>query len=183
MQIKKTKFEDLLIINKNSYKDNRGFFKEIISEKYLKKKFIFDYFSFSKKNVLRGLHIQTSQPQGKLITVFQGRIFDVALDLRKKSKTYGKIFKTILSDKKNQSIYIPAGFAHGFCVLEDKTLMHYKCTTHRNAKSEKGIIWNDVELKIKWPIKKLILSSRDKKNLTFAEFKKKCIKRHAYAKK
>jgi dTDP-4-dehydrorhamnose 3,5-epimerase len=106
MQIKKTKFEDLLIINKNSYKDNRGFFKEIISEKYLKKKFIFDYISFSKKNVLRGLHIQTSQPQGKLITVFQGRIFDVALDLRKKSKTYGKIFKTILSDKEtNLFIY------------------------------------------------------------------------------
>ena len=173
MQIKKTEFKDLLIFNKNTYKDNRGFFKEIISEKYLKKRFIFDYISLSKKNVLRGLHIQTTQPQGKLITVFQGCIFDVALDLRKKSRTFGKIFKTILSDKKNQSIYIPAGFAHGFCVLEDKTLMHYKCTTHRNAKSEKGIIWNDSDLKIKWPIKKPILSLKDKNNLTLAEFKNK----------
>ena len=119
------------------------------------------------------MHIQTTQPQGKLITVFQGCIFDVALDLRKKSRTFGKIFKTILSDKKNQSIYIPAGFAHGFCVLEDKTLMHYKCTTNRNAKSEKGIIWNDSDLKIKWPIKKPILSLKDKNNLTLAEFKNK----------
>ncbi|MDA7581187.1 dTDP-4-dehydrorhamnose 3,5-epimerase, partial [Candidatus Pelagibacter sp.] len=128
--------------------------------------------SLSKKNVLRGLHIQTYQPQGKLITVFQGKIFDVALDLRRKSKTYGQFFKTILSDKKNQSIYIPAGFAHGFCVLEDKTLMHYKCTTSRNAKSEKGIVWNDTKLKIKWPITKPILSPKDKKNLTFTEFQK-----------
>ncbi len=173
MQIKKTKFKDLLIFNKNTYKDNRGFFKEIISEKYLKKRFIFDYISLSKKNVLRGLHIQTTQPQGKLITVFQGCIFDVALDLRKKSRTFGKIFKTILSDKNNKSIYIPAGFAHGFCVLENNTLMHYKCTTHRNTKSEKGIIWNDSDLKIKWPIKKPILSLKDKNNLTFAEFKNK----------
>ena len=172
MQVKKTKFKDLLIIDKTIFKDKRGLFKEIIDEKLFKKKFIFDYISFSNKNVLRGLHIQIHQPQGKLITVFQGKIFDVALDLRKKSKTYGKIFKTILSDKKNQSIYIPAGFAHGFCVLEDKTLMHYKCTTDRNAKSEKGIIWNDLKLKIKWPITKPIISTKDKKNLTFAEFEK-----------
>ena len=172
MEVKKTKFKDLLIINKHSYKDNRGFFKEIINEKYLKKKFIFDYISLSKKNVLRGLHIQTNQPQGKLISVFQGKIFDVALDLRKKSKTYGQFFETTLSDKKNQSIYIPEGFAHGFCVLEDKTLMHYKCTTSRDAKSEKGIIWNDLKLKIKWPITKPIISTKDKKNLTFSEFEK-----------
>lgn len=170
MEVKKTKFKDLLIINKQSYKDNRGFFKEIINEKHFKKKFVFDYISLSKKNVLRGLHIQTYQPQGKLITVFQGKIFDVALDLRKKSKTYGQFYKTILSDKKNQSIYIPAGFAHGFCVLEDKTLMHYKCTTSRDIKSEKGIIWNDLRLKIKWPITKPVLSTKDKKNLTFNEF-------------
>ena len=172
MEVKKTKFKDLLIINKYSYKDNRGFFREIINEKYLKKKFIFDYISLSQKNVLRGLHIQINQPQGKLITVFQGKIFDVALDLRKKSKTYGQFFKAILSDKKNQSIYIPEGFAHGFCTLEDKTLMHYKCTTGRDINSEKGIIWNDLKLKIKWPITKPIISTKDKKNLTFAEFEK-----------
>ena len=170
MQVKKTKFKDLLIIDKTIFKDKRGLFKEIIDEKLFKKKFIFDYISFSNKNVLRGLHIQIHQPQGKLITVFQGKIFDVALDLRKKSKTYGKIFKTILSDKKNQSIYIPAGFAHGFCALENKTLMHYKCTASRDVKSEKGIIWNDEILKIKWPITNPILSVKDKKNLTFTKF-------------
>ena len=114
MKLIKTKFEGLYLFEKKTYPDNRGFFRELYLEKFLKKKFIFDAMSFSKKNVLRGLHIQTAQPQGKLITVFQGRIFDVALDLRKKSKTFGKIFKTILSDKRNQSIYIPAGFAHGF---------------------------------------------------------------------
>ena len=171
MQVKKTKFKDLLIIDKTIFRDKRGLFKEIIDEKHFKRKFIFDYISFSNKNVLRGLHIQIHQPQGKLITVFQGKIFDIALDLRKKSKTYGKIFKTILSDKKNQSIYIPAGFAHGFCVLENKTLMHYKCTTSRDVKSEKGIIWNDKILKIKWPITNPILSVKDKKNLTFTKFK------------
>mgnify|MGYP006083337777 FL=1 len=170
MQVKKTKFKDLLIIDKTIFKDKRGLFKEIIDEKRFKRKFIFDYISFSNKNVLRGLHIQIHQPQGKLITVFQGKIFDVALDLRKKSKTYGKTFKTILSDKKNQSIYIPAGFAHGFCVLENKTLMHYKCTASRDIKSEKGIIWNDKILKIKWPITNPILSVKDKKNLTFTKF-------------
>ena len=170
MQVKKTKFKDLLIIDKTIFKDKRGLFKEIIDEKLFKKRFIFDYISFSNKNVLRGLHIQIHQPQGKLITVFQGKIFDVALDLRKKSKTYGKIFKTILSDKKNQSIYIPAGFAHGFCALENKTLMHYKCTASRDIKSEKGIIWNDEILKIKWPITNPILSVKDKKNLTFTKF-------------
>jgi len=170
MQVKKTKFKDLLIIDKTIFKDKRGLFKEIIDEKLFKKRFIFDYISFSNKNVLRGLHIQIHQPQGKLITVFQGKIFDVALDLRKKSKTYGKIFKTILSDKKNQSIYIPAGFAHGFCALENKTLMHYKCTASRDVKSEKGIIWNDEILKIKWPITNPILSVKDKKNLTFTKF-------------
>ena len=172
MEIKKTKFKDLLIVNKSSHNDKRGFFKEIINETDLKKKFIFDYISLSKKNVMRGLHIQTTQPQGKLITVFQGKIFDVALDLRKTSKTYGQFFTMMLSDKKNQSIYIPAGFAHGFCVLEDKTLMHYKCTTYRDATSEKGILWNDTSLKIKWPIKKPILSTKDKKNLTFTEFQR-----------
>ena len=172
MEIKKTKFKDLLVINKSSHNDNRGFFKEIINEKDLKKKFIFDYISLSKKNVLRGLHIQTTHPQGKLISVFQGKIFDVALDLRKSSKTHGQYFTTILSDKNNQSIYIPAGFAHGFCVLEDKTLMHYKCTTYRDADSEKGILWNDASLNIKWPTKKPLLSIKDKKNLTFTEFQK-----------
>ena len=170
MQIKKTKFEDLLIINKNFYKDNRGFFKEIISEKYLKKKFIFDYFSFSKKNVLRGLHIQTSQPQGKLITVFQGRIFDVALDLRKKSKTYGKHFSIKISDNSDFSLFIPEGFAHGFLCLSKTCTIYYKCTNYRDQKSEITIKWDDKNLKIKWPVRNPILSKKDRLGINLSDY-------------
>ena len=163
----KTKFKDLIILKTQIFKDKRGFFKEVQRSNILKKKFIFDCFSYSKKNVLRGLHLQTKKPQGKLITILNGKVFDVALDLRKKSKTFGKYFSIILSDKENKSIYIPEGFAHGFCVLENDTLMHYKCTNYRDKKFEKGILWNDPKIKIKWPIKKPIISKKDKyqKNL------------------
>ena len=116
------------------------------------------------------MHIQTKKPQDKLITVFSGKIFDVVVDLRKNSKTFGKYFSTILSSKENKSLYIPAGFAHGFCALEENSLLHYKCSQYRNKNSETGIIWNDKYLKIKWPLKKPILSQKDKSNLTFNEF-------------
>ncbi len=167
MKIIRTKFKGLLIIKKQSYSDSRGYFRELFIQKILKKKFVFEYISKSKKNVLRGLHLQTKKPQGKLITILNGKVFDVALDLRKKSKTFGKYFSIILSDKENKSIYIPEGFAHGFCVLENDTLMHYKCTNYRDKKFEKGILWNDPKIKIKWPIKKPIISKKDKyqKNL------------------
>ncbi|MDC0396457.1 dTDP-4-dehydrorhamnose 3,5-epimerase, partial [Candidatus Pelagibacter sp.] len=148
----------------------------LFTEKFLKVKFPFDMMSFSKKNVIRGLHMQLKNPQGKLLTVVSGKLFDVALDCRKKSKTYGKYFSTILSDNDNTSLYVPEGFAHGFCSLEDNTILHYKCTNYRNAKSEVGIMWNDPELKIRWPKKKFIISSKDKKNLSFTEFKKKFAK-------
>jgi dTDP-4-dehydrorhamnose 3,5-epimerase len=110
------------------------------------------------------------------LTVVSGKLFDVALDCRKKSKTYGKYFSTILSDKDNTSLYVPEGFAHGFCSLEDNTILHYKCTNYRNAKSEVGIMWNDPELKIRWPKKKFIISNKDKKNISFKDFKKKFAK-------
>ena len=172
MKLIKTKFEGLYLFEKKTYPDNRGFFRELYLEKFLKKKFIFDAMSFSKKNVLRGLHLQLKKPQGKYLTVLNGRIFDVALDCRKKSKTYGKVFSIILSDTKNISLYIPEGFAHGFCSLSNNTIFHYKCTNYRNAKSEKGILWNDPLLKIKWPIKKPIISNKDKSSLVFKDFEK-----------
>ena len=131
--------------------------------------------SLSKKNVLRGLHLQMINPQGKLLTVIRGKMLDVAVDCRKKSKTYGKHFSIILSEKNNMSLFVPKGFAHGFCSLEDNTILHYKCTKYRNAKSEVGILWNDPELKIKWPTKKVIVSTKDKNNLSFLEFEKKFI--------
>ena len=175
MKIVKTKFKDLFLYKKDTYKDNRGYFRELFIEKNFKNKFPFDIMSLSKKNVLRGLHLQMTNPQGKLLTVIRGKMFDVAVDCRKKSKTYGKHFSIILSDKDNTSLFVPKGFAHGFCSLEDNTILHYKCTKYRNAKSEVGILWNDPELKIKWPTKKVIISTKDKNNLSFLEFEKKFI--------
>ena len=175
MKIIKTKFEGLFIYKKDTFLDNRGFFRELYLQKNIKQRFPFDVISLSNKNVIRGLHIQLKNPQGKLLTVLSGKIFDVALDCRKKSKTYGKFFTIYLSHKDNTSIYIPEGFAHGFCSLENNTLLHYKCTNYRNSKSEKGILWNDEQLKIKWPIKKMIISKKDKSNYTFKDFEKKFI--------
>ena len=176
MPIIKTKFSGLVIYKRETFTDKRGYFRELFLKKNLNKKFVFDYYSLSKKNVLRGLHLQLKKPQGKLLTVLRGKIFDVALDCRKNSKTYGKIFTVYLSDKNNTSLYIPEGFAHGFCALENNTLLHYKCTNYRYAKSERGILWNDTKLKIKWPTKKAIISNKDKSNSSFKEFEKKYIK-------
>ena len=170
MQVIKTKFSGLQLYHRKSFKDNRGYFRELFVEKDLKKKFIFDYYSLSKKNVIRGLHLQLKKPQGKLITVLSGKIFDVALDCRIKSKTFGKFFTIYLSEKNNTSLYIPAGFAHGFCSLTNKSILHYKCTNYRDVKSETGILWNDKDLKINWPNNRLIISAKDKKNYTFLEF-------------
>ena len=171
MKLIKTKFKDLIIYKKDTFKDNRGYFRELFLNKSIKKKFPFDVMSYSKKNVLRGLHLQLKKPQGKLVTVLRGKIFDVALDCRKNSKTFGKYFSIILSENENISLYIPEGFAHGFCSLSDNTIMHYKCTNYRNKKSETGIIWNDYEINIKWPIKNPILSTKDKSNISFENFK------------
>ena len=170
MKIIKTKIKDLLIIKKETYKDNRGYLRELYKEKTLSKKFIFEIISNSKKNVIRGLHLQTNNSQGKYVSVLKGKAFDVAVDLRKNSKTFGQHVSIILSAKHNISFYIPAGFAHGFCALEKDTIMHYKCTKYRDAKSELGIIWNDPNLNIKWPIKKPIISKKDKKNISFEEY-------------
>jgi len=169
----KTNFKDLILVQNTSYKDKRGFFKELLKEKDLKKKFPFTVMSYSKKNVLRGLHIQRKNSQGKFVTVIKGKIFDVALDLRKNSKTYGKHYKSILSEKNSKSIYIPSGFAHGFCGLDKENYVIYSCTKYRNLKSELGIKFNDPTLKIKWPVKKPIISKKDKNNISFSEYEKK----------
>ena len=125
-----------------------------------------------QKNVLRGLHLQQSNPQAKLITVLSGKVFDVCVDCRKNSKTFGKYYSIILSDKNNKSLLIPAGFAHGFYTLANRTILHYKCSKYRHAKSETGIIWNDKDLKIKWPTRKIIISKKDNNNISFRDFKK-----------
>ena len=171
--IKKTNFKDLFLLKNNPYKDKRGYFKELIKENKIKHKFPFFVMSYSKQNVIRGLHIQTKNTQGKLITVIKGKIFDIALDLRKNSKTFGKYFKCILSESNSNSIFIPPGFAHGFQALEKNNYIIYSCTKYRNSKSEIAIKFNDDQLKIKWPIKKQILSKKDKNAMSFLNYKKK----------
>ena len=171
MKIIKTKIKGLLILKTNIYKDKRGFFKEVFREKILNKKFIFDCLSYSKKNILRGLHMQLKKPQAKLITVVHGRILDVVVDLRKNSKTFGKTFKIEMSEYSDFSLYIPEGFAHGFLCKSDKCMIFYKCSNYRNKNSEKTVQWNDKKLKIKWPVKKPILSPKDEDGLTFDEIK------------
>ena len=167
----KTKFKDLFLIKNKNFKDQRGYFKEIIRENKLKKKFPFLVMSYSKQNVVRGLHIQTKNSQGKFVTVIKGKIFDVAIDLRKNSKTFGKVYNCILSEKNTKSIFIPEGFAHGFQGLEKENYIIYSCTKYREKNSEVTIdIW-DKDLNIKWPIKKKIVSKKDKKGMTFQKYK------------
>ena len=119
------------------------------------------------------MHLQTKFSQEKYVSVLKGAIVDVVLDLRKKSKTFGKHFKIILSDRNAKSIFIPAGFAHGFLGLKKENIVYYTCTNYRSAKHEVGILWNDKDLKIKWPIKNPIISKKDKRNLRFKDFLKK----------
>ena len=132
--------------------------------------------SYSKKDVLRGLHIQTNKSQGKYISVLKGKIFDIVVDLRKKSKSFGKCYKNILSEKNSRSLYIPPGFAHGFVGIDNNNYVIYSCTNYRDKNSEVGIIYNDPILKIKWPKRNFIISSKDKQNISFEEFKDKYIK-------
>ena len=170
---KKSEFKDLVIINNTSFKDKRGYFKELLIEKKLKKKFPFLVMSFSRKNVIRGLHLQTKKSQGKFVSVLKGKIFDVVVDLRKKSPSFGKCYTSIISEENSISVYIPPGFAHGFCSLDKENYVIYSCTNYRNKNHEVGIKFNDKDLKIKWPIKKPILSKKDKDNISFKEYKRK----------
>ena len=171
MRIKKTKFKDLTIFKSKNFFDNRGHFRELAIEKVIKKKLIFTVVSKSKKNVLRGLHMQIKKPQGKYISVLKGKILDVVVDCRKNSKTYGKHFKIILSDRNCKSIYIPPGFLHGFLSLDKENIVVYSCTKYRHKNSEIGIKWDDEDLNINWNNFNPILSKKDQKNLEFKNLK------------
>ena len=173
MKLINTKINGLKILKTKIYKDKRGYFKEIFKKNLFKNSnFKFDCMSASKKNVLRGLHIQLKNSQAKLITVVHGKIFDVAVDLRKNSKTFGKYFSIIMAEKSDFSFFIPQDFAHGFLCLSDKCIVSYKASNYQNKKSEKTISWFDKNLKIKWPIKKPITSKKDRNGLSFKEIKK-----------
>ena len=178
MKILSTKFLEVKVIQSKIYKDSRGLFKENYKKKFLKNKnFIFGCMSKSNKNVIRGLHLQTKFPQEKYVSVLKGAIIDVILDLRKNSNTFGKHFKIILSDNNGKSIFIPHGFAHGFLGLKKENIVYYTCTNYRSRKHEIGLLWNDKDLKIKWPVKNPVISKKDKKNLKFKEFKKLYLKK------
>ena len=174
MKLIKTKIDGPMILKSKIYIDRRGYFKEVYRKNILKNlDFPFDIMSFSKKNALRGLHTQTISPQAKIITVTHGKILDVAVDLRKNSKTFGKCVQIIISDKDDFSFYIPKNFAHGFLCLSKECTVNYKCSEYRNEKSETTINWSDKDINIKWPIKKPILSKKDANGISLIDFKKK----------
>ena len=170
MKIIKTKFKDLLIIKQKNNKDNRGSLREIFSKKFLKKNFIFEYCTSSKANALRGFHFQRKYQQAKYVNVIKGKILDVVIDLRKNSKTFGKSFKIILSEKNCLSLFIPKGFAHAYYSYEKINVIYYKLTNYYMPKFENGINLMDKTLKKNWPKKKFLISKKDKNLMTMKEF-------------
>jgi dTDP-4-dehydrorhamnose 3,5-epimerase len=174
MKIINTKFDGLKIIQQKNNKDTRGSLREIHNQKIINyKKFVFEYCTTSNKNVLRGFHFQHRFQQAKYVNVLKGKILDVVIDLRKNSKTFGKTYKIILSDKNSLSLYIPEGFAHSYYSYETYNIIYYKLSNYYHPEYEDGIIWNDKNLKINWPDKKPQLSSKDKKLITLSDFVKK----------
>jgi len=163
----KLEIPSLVLIETQSFSDNRGFFQENFKESDfvsngINTKFVQDNVSRSIKGVLRGLHYQKHpKAQAKLVTAIRGEIFDVAVDIRKGSPTFGKWVSEILSDKNHNSLYIPEGFAHGFCVLSDEADVLYKVNQEYSSENERGIIWNDPKLGIKWPTSQPIVTSKD----------------------
>ena len=173
MKIINTKFKGLKILSGKTFYDERGFFREVFKNKLIKNyKPLFWCTSKSKKNVLRGLHLQKKNSQAKFISVLKGKILDVVVDLRLKSKTFGKYFMIELSEKNSKSLFIPKGFAHGFLGLNKENIVLYSNNNYRSKKNEIGILWNDKKIKINWPKKKLIISKKDRGNITLDQYLK-----------
>ena len=166
MQIIAEPLSGLLVIKPNVFFDERGFFLETWQkEKYkqigIQKDFVQDNWSRSVKGVLRGLHFQKKHPQGKLVSVRTGKVFDVAVDIRKDSPTYGKWHAEVLSDENHLQMYVPAGFAHGFYVISNIADFSYKCTDYYYPEDEGGIVWNDSVIGIRWPAENPVVSEKD----------------------
>ncbi len=176
MNFSRLEIEGLVVIDPNVFEDDRGYFyesynKEKFEQNGIKDVFVQDNQSLSQKDVLRGLHFQNPPySQAKLIRVIQGSVLDVAVDLRKDSKTYGEHFLIELSAENNKMFYIPAGFAHGFLTLEDDTIFSYKCSNVYNKESEDSILWNDKSLNIDWRVDNPILSEKDKESKSFNDY-------------
>lgn len=176
-----TGIKDLYVIEPTVFGDNRGYFMETYNDEfkpYIKHldgtlaEFVQDNQSKSKKGVLRGLHFQKQNPQGKLVRCLEGEVYDVAVDLRKDSETYGKWYGVLLSEENKKQFYLPEGFAHGFVVLTDTATFAYKCTRLYDPTDEGGIMWNDPDIGVDWNIPadmEILLSEKDKKNPRFAD--------------
>jgi dTDP-4-dehydrorhamnose 3,5-epimerase len=170
MNVQRCQLEGLLIIEPKVFGDARGYFLESWNrnryrEAGLDADFVQDNVSFSRRGTLRGLHFQNPKPQGKLLQVLMGEVFDVAVDIRRSSPTFGRWHGLVLSAENKRQFYIPPGFAHGFAVLSETTLFQYKCTEFYSPKDEMAILWNDPEIGIDWPLKEPLLSERDAKGL------------------
>jgi|TARA_B110000881_G_C18415407_1_gene433186 dTDP-4-dehydrorhamnose 3,5-epimerase len=172
MKIINTGFKGLKIIKQDNFKDKRGNLRIIHNQKLLKKKFIFEYCTNSKKYSLRGFHFQYKFQQAKYVSVIKGEILDCVIDLRKNSKTFAKSFKIILSDKNNLALYIPEGFAHAYYSYKNENIIYYKLNNYYQPRYEDGINAMDKKLKIKWPGKVFLVSKKDKKLNSLDNFKK-----------
>jgi len=178
MDIFQTSIKEILIITPKVFEDERGYFlesfrKKVFSEQGLELDFVQDNISCSKKNTIRGLHYQTGEfAQGKLCQVLYGRVMDVAVDIRFGSPTFGKYITSELSDKNHELIWIPAGFAHGFSVLSDEAIFHYKCTNYYSKEHERSILFSDKDLKIDWNVINPLVSTRDLEAKAFSNIEK-----------
>ena len=167
MKADETELKGLLVLEPDCFGDQRGFFmetwqKERYCELGIGEEFVQDNLSYSEHGILRGLHYQKPQGQGKLVFVIEGEVYDVAVDIRKGSPTFGKWAGHYLSGDNKRQLFIPAGFAHGFCVTGEKALFAYKCTDYYNREAEKGVIYNDPDLGIKWPVETPVISDKDR---------------------
>jgi dTDP-4-dehydrorhamnose 3,5-epimerase len=182
MEIRKTSLDGLLVLAPKVFRDDRGWFLEsynraVFEAAGIRETFVQDNHSASARGTLRGLHFQTHPGQAKLIRCTRGRIWDVAVDIRPSSPTFGRHHALELDSDGMLQYFIPVGFAHGFLVLSDTAEVQYKCSNLYNAATESGIAWDDPELSVPWPLEGLtpILSERDKKNQSFADFKRKLL--------
>ena len=166
MKISNTQIPAVKLIEPAVFEDERGFFFESyriskLREAGVTEDFVQDNISKSSKGTIRGLHYQLEQPQGKLVQCITGEILDIAVDLRRSSKTFGKTVSVVLSGENHHQLYVPSGFAHGFSVLSEIAIVHYKCSSYYHKPSERGIRWNDPDLGINWQIEHPILSEKD----------------------
>jgi dTDP-4-dehydrorhamnose 3,5-epimerase len=166
MKLLKTPLEGLVILEPHAYEDNRGYFMETYQmARYrdlgIEVPFVQDNVSYSRKGTLRGLHYQHPQAQDKLVQAITGEIFDVAVDIRRGSPTYGQWSSSLLSEKNHRQLFVPGGFAHGFCVLSETAYVLYKCSNYYSPETEGGILWCDPDLGIQWPVQDPLVSPKD----------------------